>query len=306
MRAPPPIPRDLLALMADLGPRWGKPGAMSVKDSVQLMVDRFTEVLAGSPREGIDETSDVAYGKDDARQVLDVHRPSGEGNAPSVIFVHGGAFTDGEKVRTPEIYGNVARYFARHGVIGINMEYRQAPEWGYPAGSADVGLAVAWARANIQRFGGDPARIFVMGQSAGGAHTGSWCYDRRLHGRDGPGVAGHIVISGRVRADNLPQNPNARKVEAYYGTDASRFEDVSPVNHAGRNSVPTFIAVAEYENPLIDVYCAELYWRLAAARGRAGRFMRLPGHNHTSMIAHFNTAEDRVGRAILEFISQPD
>lgn len=302
MHAAPPIPPSLLALMAEIGPQWGKPGGMPTPQAVQLMMDHFTEVLSAASRAGIEETADIPYGPDDPRQVLDVHRPAGCTGAPAVVFVHGGAFTDGDKVRTPEIYANVPRYFARNGVIGINMEYRQAPKWRYPAGAADVGLAVAWARENLARFGGDPSRIFVMGQSAGAAHTGSYAYDRRVQPGNGPGIAGHIVISGRVRADNLPQNPNARKVEAYYGTDASLFDDLSPVSHVGPESVPTFIAVAEYENPLIDVYCAELYWRLARAKGRAGPFVYLPGHNHASMIAHFGTAEDRVGRAILDFI----
>ena len=67
-------------------------------------------------------------------------------------------------------------------------------------------------------------------------------------------------------------------------------------------SVPTFVGFAEYENPLIDLHCSELVFRLAAAKGHAPRLMRLPGHNHTSIIAHFNTADDALGREILEFI----
>jgi hypothetical protein len=62
------------------------------------------------------------------------------------------------------------------------------------------------------------------------------------------------------------------------------------------------IAVAEFENPLLDVHCAELFHRLATAKRRAPRMVWLAGHNHTSVIAHFNTAEDRLGREILEFI----
>ena len=60
-----------------------------------------------------------------------------------------------------------------------------------------------------------------------------------------------IVVSGRVRIDNLKENPNAKKVEQYYGTDASRFEGYSPVHHINRDSVATFVAWAEFENPLI-------------------------------------------------------
>jgi hypothetical protein len=143
-----------------------------------------------------------------------------------------------------------------------------------------------------------------MGHSAGAAHAGSYAYDRRWQPAEGPGIAGLVVISGRVRADNRLDNPNARKVEAYYGADAD-FEDVSPVAHVTASSVPTLIAWAEYENPLLDVYCAELAYRLAAAKRRSPPVVWLPGHNHTSAIAHIGTAEETLARAILAFIAAP-
>jgi hypothetical protein len=80
-------------------------------------------------------------------------------------------------------------------------------------------------------------------------------------------------------------------------------EDGSGVNHVGPDSVPTLIAVAEYENPLLDVHCAELYARLSAAKKRSPAFVWLRGHNHASIVAHINTAEDRLGREILAFIA---
>jgi acetyl esterase/lipase len=231
-----------------------------------------------------------------------LYRPNRATRAPVVLFLHGGAFTDGEKNRTPEIHANICRHFARNGVVGINVEYRQAPKWTHPAGAQDVGLAVQWTHENIASLDGDPSRIFIAGSSAGAAHTAAYAYDRRVQPPAGPGIAGHIVLSGRVRADNRPDNPNARKVEAYYGAESSRFDDLSPVTHVDVQSVPTMIAIAEYENPLIDVYCAELFYRLAQAKGRAPRFMRLNGHNHASIHAHIGTTEDRLGTELIDFV----
>ena len=142
-----------------------------------------------------------------------------------------------------------------------------------------------------------------MGHSAGGAHIGSYGYYARFDCPARRHVAGLIIISGRVRADNTSENPNARKVEAYYGTDTSRYEALSPVSHIDADSLPTFIAFGEYENPLIDLYCLELAHRIAQARRHAPAMMRLPRHNHTSMIAHINTGEDRLGAGIREFIA---
>jgi len=295
--AAPAIPESLRRLMAEVGPRWGQ----DIPGNVRLMVERFTPLLAGAPKGGVEVTRDIAYGTH-PRQQLDVYRPAAGRALPVVVFVHGGAFVDGHRNRSPEIYANVLYYFARNGVVGVNIEYRLAPEHKYPSGSEDVRLAVEWVRRNVSEHGGDPERIFLIGHSAGAAHAGSYAYDRRLQPASGPGIAGLVVLSGRVRAETLPENPNAPKVEAYYGADPAVLDECSAVTHVSADSVPTMIAVAEYENPLLDVHCAELFHRLSAAKRRAPRMVWLAGHNHSTVIAHFNTAEDRLGREILEFI----
>ena len=299
MKTAPAIPQALRREMAELGRRWGE----DIPGHVRTMMARFSALLADAPKDGVEVTRNIPYGSH-PRQQLDVFRGGARGPLPVLIFVHGGAFVDGERDRTPEVYSNVLYYFARHGVLGINMEYRLAPEHRYPSGSQDVAAAVQWARRHVGEHGGDPERIFLVGHSAGAAHAGSYAYDRRLQPASGPGIAGLVVLSGRVRAEMLPENPNAPKVAAYYGPDPAVHADASAVTHVSPGSVPTMIAIGEYENPLLDVHCAELFHRLAAAKRRAPRFVWLAGHNHTSVIAHFNTAEDRLGREMLEFIQQ--
>jgi hypothetical protein len=92
-------------------------------------------------------------------------------------------------------------------------------------------------------------------------------------------------------------------VRAYFGDDESRYEARSPVTYAAASRLPVFLAIAEYENPLLDVYGAEAFHRIAVARGRAPRFLRLPRHNHISMIAHVNTEEDVLGSEMREFFA---
>jgi acetyl esterase/lipase len=293
----PEIPQALRDLMADVGPRWRD----DVPGHVRMMVEQFSSILRDADKSGTKVTRDIAYGEH-PRQQLDVFLPSGaEAPKPAVVFVHGGAFVDGSRNRSDEIYANVLYCLARHGVVGINMGYRLAGDAPYPGATRDVASAISWVRAHAGELGIDPSRIFLMGHSAGAAHTGSYAYDTRQQPADGPGIAGHIVVSGRVRADNRPDNPNARKVEAYYGINA-RFEDVSPVTHVGPHSPPTFVAWSEFENPLIDVYCAELVYRLGAAKGRTPASLWLRGHNHTSAIAHLNTADTSLEMAIIAFI----
>lgn len=296
----PDIPAPLRALMAELGPKWRE----NTGGHVDMMITAFSDVLKQAPRDGVTVHPDIPYGSHE-RQRLDVFVPDRNvGKPPVVLFVHGGAFVSGHRNRTEQVYSNVLVYLAQRGIAGINIGYRLATHATYPAATEDIADVVDWARAHAEAYGWDPDRIFLMSHSAGAAHAGSYGYDPAFtKGR--PPLAGMIVVSGRVRIDNLPENPNAAKVEQYYGNDASKFEGYSPVHHIDKNSVPTFVAWAEFENPLIDVYCAELVARLAAAKRKAPPMMWLSGHNHSSAIAHIGTSDDLLGQAIVSFIGNP-
>jgi acetyl esterase/lipase len=297
----PDIPAELRRLMAEVGPRWRD----SVAKNVDLMIQQFSEVLKQSPRDGVTVRRDIGYGNHE-RHAFDVFLPETMPTPPPVVlFVHGGAFVSGHRNRSEQIYSNVLYYLARHGIAGINIGYRLANHATFPAATEDISTVVAWARAHAGEFGWDPSRIFLMGHSAGAAHAGSYAYDPRFRPEGGTGLAGMIVISGRVRIDNLPENPNAGKVEVYYGPDALQFDDYSPVAHIDANSIPTFVAWAEFENPLIDVYCAELVYRLAHAKRKAPPSMWLSGHNHTSSIGQIGTSDDALGQAIVDFVRNP-
>jgi acetyl esterase len=286
--------------MDEIGPRWGS----TVQANVRTMIEAYSEILKDAPKEGTAHR-DLPYGSD-PRQRLDVYAPEGHADRPRpvLMFVHGGAFVEGDKDRTDEIYSNVLWYFARHGIVGVNVEFRLAPTHTFPSGTEDIGAAVAWVKAHAAEYGGDPDRIYLMGHSAGGAHSAHYAYDARYHPAGGHGLAGLIVVSGRVRAENSTENPNAKRVEAYYGTSPDDMAAGSAISHVSAESLPTMIAVAQYENPLIDVHCAELFATLSQIRRRAPRFVWLPRHNHTSIIAHFNTQEEVLGKHVLEFIAK--
>jgi acetyl esterase len=298
----PEIPTELRELMAEFGPQW----SIDRTKNIQIMIDRYSEVLKQFPKDNINVCRDVPYGPS-PRQRFDLYTPrSRQTKRTAVLFVHGGAFMDGHRNRTEEIYSNVSYYLARNGASAINIGYRLGDEAPYPAGSDDIGAVVNWTHSHATELEIDPSRIFLMGHSAGAAHAASYAYDKRCHPAEGPGLAGLIVVSGRVRVEARHENPNAKKVIAYYGTDdPQKLDDFSPVSHVGPDSIPTLVAWGEYENPLLDVHCAELVYRLSAAKNRSPPVVWLCGHNHTSTIAHIGTADETLGRAIVNFITNP-
>ena len=292
------LPMEVQQVLATLGPKWGS----ALRENIDATAAAFRPLLRAAPKEGVVVARNLAYGED-ARQVLDVYQPIWRAGAPVVIFIHGGAYVRGDKDFYGEMYGNVATWFARQGMLGINATYRLAPAARWPSGAYDVRGMVTWARENAAKFGGDGRRIFLIGHSAGATHVASYVFDKGLQPADGPGVAGAVLISGRYRLEYNAADPNGRNMQAYFGEDAATYAARSPITHIRDGArVPVFTVVTEYDNPGLDVVGAELLAALCARDGACPRFRRLEKHNHLSEVFAFNTADDQLGREILEFM----
>ena len=84
---------------------------------------------------------------------------------PLVVYFHGGGFV----IADLDVYDGGPRGMARFAdVVVLSVHYRQAPENSFPAAHDDATAAYKWALANAQTIGGDPRKIAVMGESAGG------------------------------------------------------------------------------------------------------------------------------------------
>lgn len=266
-----------------------------------MMKEMYTRRLAQAAKGKPGAVYDVAYGEH-ARHRLDLFRKEGADKAPIVVFMHGGAFVRGDKNISAEIYSNVTAWFATQGFLAVNLEYRLAPEAKFPEPVHDLARAIQWLRTHAPEYGGDPGQIFLVGHSAGGTHVASYLYDPGV-GYLAEHIRGGVLMSARLRADVDPINPNAKGVAAYFGDDdPGLLEQCSPVTYAEISRVPTMVVIAQYENPLLDVYGLEMAYRLSKGRRQAMRFVQAPLHNHISLVAHFNTEEVSVGADIVEFI----
>lgn len=121
---------------------------------------------AASPkRHGVEVIANVAYGPDPKWHRLDVYRPIHRpGPWPIVFYVHGGAF----HLLSKDTHWLMALVFARFGYLVVNISYRLAPKHPYPAAIEDTCLAFRWLASHAKELGGDPDRIAVAGESAGG------------------------------------------------------------------------------------------------------------------------------------------
>lgn len=104
---------------------------------------------------------DGAEGKISAR----LYKPSSASSLPVIVYYHGGGFV----IATNDTYDSSARALAKNSnSIVVAVEYRKAPEHKFPAAHEDAFAAYRWVLSNAKSFGGDPQRVAVAGESAGG------------------------------------------------------------------------------------------------------------------------------------------
>ncbi len=122
--------------------------------------------LARPERHGVAVEHDVRYCASESEwHHLDIYRPVHRpGPWPVVFYVHGGAF----RLLSKDTHWLMGLTFARFGYMVVNISYRLAPRHPFPAALEDTCRAWCWLADEIVRLGGDPDRVAVAGESAGG------------------------------------------------------------------------------------------------------------------------------------------
>jgi acetyl esterase len=120
---------------------------------------------ASPKRHGVEVEHDLVYGPHGEWNRLDIYRPVRRvGPWPVVFYVHGGAFS----LLSKDTHWLMALAFARRGYLVVNISYRLAPKHPYPAAIEDTCQAYVWMAERLRELGGDPTRVAVAGESAGG------------------------------------------------------------------------------------------------------------------------------------------
>jgi triacylglycerol lipase len=108
-----------------------------------------------------------------------VYRPRGfEQPTAALLYIHGGGFMIGS---APMFHATCAGLARELGIVVVNVDYRLAPEVPFPGPLQDCYAALRWMKQQADRLGIDPARIAVMGESAGGglaAALAQFAHDR--------------------------------------------------------------------------------------------------------------------------------
>jgi acetyl esterase/lipase len=217
-----------------------------------------------------------------------IYRPDVDVPVPTMAFFHGGGFVIGDI----ETHDDQARLLCRDvGMVVVSVDYRLAPEHKFPAGFEDCLAATEWVGAHVDELGGDPERIAVGGDSAGGNLAAAVALATRA---SGPKLAAQFLVYPGVDftadADYPSRSQNA---EGYFLTvedmlwfdahylpeDADRSDPrASPIRAADLSGAPpAVIGTAEFD-PLRDE--AEEYAKALADAGVEVRLQRYDGMIH--------------------------
>ena len=196
----------------------------------------FLNALA--PSGGYQLASNLPY--DDGSDLrLDIYQPDDVRNAPVVIFLYGGRWSQGDKGD----YQFAGEALTSKRFVAVIPNVRQYPQVRSPVFIADAARAVKWVRSNILRYGGDPNKIFIMGHSSG-AHIASMLALNEEHlktvGGSRKWLKGMIGLAGPY--DFLPlTDPDLRDI---FGPP-EKFEESQPIRYVDGTNPPLLLMHGE-------------------------------------------------------------
>lgn len=295
----------IIAIMVSFSPLLNRFGSALRWVGVQFL---YRE--APAPEGGI--IHDIPYGKD-PRHRLDLFLPKGRG-WPVLMFVHGGGWTTGDKnliAGGHDVYGNIGRFFAAAGIGTAIINYRLLPAVSWPDQIDDVARAVAWVKAHISNYGGDPGRMFLSGHSAGAQLVTRAALDPESlarHSLSPAALRGIVAVSGAGYDMEDEKTYAAGADPSYYEerfgrglADDSWKRDASPLRFVSKDAPPFLIIYATGESRALQRQSSLLHDALTAA-GAESTLAVVPGEDHERMVLALSRKDKAAARAALDFI----
>ncbi len=254
---------------------------------------------------------------------LSVYYPEGASQAPVVFYIHGGGWTDGYM----EWYDFVAESFTRQrGWVTVVINYRltsdqvfptaicstrtsEAPDpslkaaW-YPDNLDDCANALQWTIENVTTYGGDPAKIFLFGHSAG-AHLATLLAAHGDYADLRSRIRGLISMSGGYRLTELNPAIFASALEQTFGTatDEAILDSASPTTYlSGAETLfPMLLLHAADDLPSLSEQAIAFSEKLVRL-GYDHELQRLEGYGHVSEMQAFEFADEEPTQLVIGFI----
>ncbi len=205
---------------------------------------------------------------------LDIYYPDNKEDFATVVWFHGGGLKAGEKY--------ISDLLKNKGIAVVAINYRLYPRVKCPVYIEDAAAAVAWVFRNIEKYGGNTAKIFVAGHSAGAYLTMMVGLDKSYlapYGIDPDSIAGLIPYSGHTIThmtvrEEMGINDQQPIVDKY-----------APLYHVRPDAPPLILITGDRELEMLGRYEENAYmWRMMQIAGHKNTTLyELDGFNHGEM-----------------------
>ena len=236
-------------------------------------------INAITPDSGYTQTRDLAFG--DQGLKLDVYAPDHASNAPVVVFFYGGSWKASGSLGKSS-YKFVGEALAEKGYVAVIADYRLYPQVKYPAFLDDCAQAVKWAHDNAAAYGGDPARLVLMGHSAGAYNAAMLALDPEYLnavGADRAWLRGTVGLAGPY--DFLPiVDP---ELQIMFGP-REQWPQTQPINYVDGHAPPMLLMAGDNDDVVFVKNTNNLYQRIQGSGGKAER-VTYPEMGHIRIIA---------------------
>jgi arylformamidase len=262
-----------LAAASTDAPRTASEPRAAAADSSEVEIDADSRTSTGRRAaaplpDGVEVRRDLAYGPD-ARHRLDAYVPNGARSAPIVLMVHGGAWMFGDKQAGNVVNAKVARWAPR-GYILVSPNYRMARPPKVMDQAEDVARALAFTQENAASWGGDPARVLLMGHSAGAHLVTLLTAAPQIAKAQGarPWVGTVALDSAALDVVQVMEGKHPRLYDRVFGDDRDFWAEVSPIHRLnGAPAAPLLLVCSSRR----DDSCSRAKAFAAKAEAAGGR-----------------------------------
>jgi arylformamidase len=215
---------------------------------------------------------DQAFGSD-AAQKLDVYLPAQAKDAPIILMVHGGAWMLGDKAYLPVVRAKVGRWLPK-GYVLVSTNYRMSRSPRVMDQADDVAAALAYVQSHAREWGADPARVLLMGHSAGAHLVSLLTSAPTLTERRGvrPWLGTVSLDSAALNVVETMENKHYGFYDRVFGSDRSLWTEASPFHRLNQRPQPMLLVCSTRR----DDSCPQAQAFASKARSLGGRATVLP------------------------------
>jgi len=252
-------------------------------------------------------TKDVDYINDsnfeNDKDLLDIYMPQGKKNVPVIVYFHGGALLMGDKSWGEDIGNKIAE----SGIGLVSVNYRLSPEFQHPTHVNDAAAATIWVIKNIDRYGGNPEKIYVGGHSAGAYLAALLAIDSshlKIHEIEDFKLAGALLISPFLFVEETAKDRIERDTiyKTIWGNTEESWTHASVTPHILPNRDNILLIYADGD----EDWRKEQNERFAKAMTVAGNLhvftKEVPNRDHLTLLTSVLDNDDMIVKLISDFV----